>query len=117
MYPLQLLVEEDLQHALLSCSYNDGVGQSLLAAVQNAHPEMTPDCLLRLELGNLPDEDELPLMTFISTCLMEIWKKRFEKLRIRLYDIRATLEARCLLLRETRFSENIQPLINLVRLL
>ena len=111
------LVEEDLQHALLSCSYNDGVGQSLLAAVQNILPDVTPDCLLRLELGNLQEDDELSLVTVISTCLMETWKKRFEKLRIRLYDIRATLEARCLLLRETRFSENSQSLVNLVSLL
>ena len=117
MYPCNDIVEEDLQHALLSCSYNDGVGQSLLAAVQNIFPDVTPDCLLRLELGNLPEDDELALVTFISTCLMEIWKKRIEKLRIRLYDTRATLEARCLLLRETRFSETSQSLMNLVRLL
>ena len=107
-------VDEDLKHALLDCSYNDGVGQSLLGIVQGQLPHVDPDSLLQLELGHVDEEDLLSIVTLISTCLMEIWTKRLNKWRIRLYDIRATLEARCLLLRETRFSNDVNLLENLV---
>ena len=106
-------VDEDLKHALLDCSYNDGAGQSLLAAVQSHLPHVDPDNLLQLELGNVNDDDLLSIVTLISHCLREIWTKRLNKWRIRLYEIRATLEARCLLLRETRFSNNISLLVTL----
>ena len=105
---------ETLQHALLLCSYNNGAGQALLAAVQGHLEEVTPAALLRLELLHIQEEDQLSIVTFISSVLMEIWNKRFNKARIRLYEIRATLEARCQLLRETRFSGVIQTLTNLV---
>ena len=107
-------VNEDLQHALLTCSYNNGVGQTLLTATQNLIPDVSPEHLLRLELTNLPEEQEISVMIFISTFLMEIWNKRFKKARITLYDIRATLEARCLLLRETRYSHQISTLSDML---
>ena len=97
-------ITEDLQHALLYCPYNDGVGLRLLSAVEHEVPDTTPDSLLRLELKNTPDESELSTILFISTILLEIWDKRLRKSRIKLYETRATLEAKCLLLRETRFS-------------
>ena len=49
-------VKEDIQHAMLDCSYNDGAGQSLLAVVQNHLPQFSPQCLLQLELGQLQEE-------------------------------------------------------------
>ena len=87
----QVCVQGDLQHALLHCSYNDGAGQALLSAVQEHLPE--------------------------TSILMAIWDKRLSKQRITLYEIRATLEARCLLLRETRFSNHHAKLLELKNLL
>ena len=109
------LVNEDLQYALLHCQYNDGVGQSLLLALQNLSPTITPSSLLRLELDDIPEDSELSAITFISTCLMEVWTRRFNKTKIRLYEIRATLEARCILLRETRFASQLQTFVDLLR--
>ena len=99
---------EDLQHALLACPYNDGTGHSLMNAIALKVGNITPECLLRLEFSALQEEHELSAVTLISACLMEVWKKRFSRSRIRLYVIRATLEAGCLLLRETRFSDSFQ---------
>ena len=101
------LVNEDIKHALLHCQYNTGVGLSLLSAVQNLSPATTPASLLRLAFDDIPEDSELSIITFVSICLMEIWDRRFHKTKIRLYDIRATLEVRCLLLRETRFSSQL----------
>ena len=108
-------VEEDLQHALIHCNYNDGAGQSLLSVVQTHSPDVTAASLLRLELINLPEDHELPMVTLISALLLAVWDKRLAKSRISLYDIRATFEARCQLLRETRFrnqADNMKDLIN-----
>ena len=107
-------VTESLQHALLYCPYNNDVGQRLLTAVEHQVPDITPESLLRLELKNIPEDSELSTIFFISSILMEIWEKRFSKSRIRLYDIRATLEAKCLLLRETRFGGHTKALSDLL---
>ena len=107
-------VTETLQHALLHCSYNNGAGMSLVAVVQRQLPDVTPAGLLRLKLPNIQEDDELSIATLASAVLMEIWIKRLNQVRIRLYDNRATLEARCLLLRETRFSEEIETLVEML---
>ena len=103
-------IDEDLQHALLHCNYNNGVGLSLLSVAQIHIPDITAASLLRLELTSISEEYELPLATFISAALLAIWDKRYTKSRIILYDIRATLEARCQLLRETRYESKV-PII------
>ena len=107
-------VDEDLQHALLHCSYNHGVGQSLLSVAQIHIPDITAASLLRLELASISEEHELPLATFISAVLLAIWDKRYTKSRILLYDIRATLEARCQLLRETRYESTVSILSDMI---
>ena len=97
-------VEEDLDHALVQCSYNDGVGLSLVNIAGIYIPDINTSSLLRLELSNLPESQELPLVTLISTILSTIWEKRQTRARITLFDTRTTLEAKCQLLRETRLS-------------
>ena len=110
-------VQEDLQHALIHCSYNDGAGQALLSAVQVHLPETDAASLLRLELSNLEQELEYPLVLFTSSILMAIWDKRLSKTRITLYEIRTTLEASCLLLRETRFNNQVAKFVELINYL
>ena len=51
------------------------------------------------------------MMVFLTTAtLLEIWLRRLKKERITEYEIRTTLEAKCSLLRETRFVELHQSL-------
>ena len=59
-------VAEDLEHALLICNYNNGVGQALLTAV-NEYLPVSPtnsQAILRLDLPGLEEELELPIITF-----------------------------------------------------
>ena len=107
-------VEEDLQHALIQCSYNCGTGQNLLSLAQNYIPAMSAPSLLRLELVNLEDETLYSLATLISALLLFIWDKRHTRTRITLFDTRATLEARCLLLRKTRFANHAAILTEMI---
>ena len=105
---------EDLHHALITCEYNNGVGQLLLSTVHSFIPTITGPALLRLELAELQEDHELPVTLFTSSILMAIWEKRFRKCRINLYEIRATLEARCLLLRKTRLDKHVSILQTLL---
>ena len=81
--------EEDTEHAFLHCRYNSGAGQVLLNIVQRQTNNTTASSLLRLELPNLTEDDELSITTFISAFLLAIWERRNTKLRLLLYDIMA----------------------------
>ena len=98
---------EDLLHALIYCEYNQDAGNKLLSTVQQYIPAMSGPALLRLELADLPEDDEFSLTFFASSILMFIWEKRMTRSRISLFDIRATLEAKCLLLRKTRLAHHV----------
>ena len=104
---------EDVKHALLHCTYNNGAGHALSSTILRYCPSTSTDALLRLEFNDLPENLEYPVTFFTTTILLEIWEKRASKSKITFYDIRATLEARCLLLRETRFKENIKTLLEM----
>ena len=105
--PLCSNASEDLQHALIQCDYNHDVGKKLLGSIKNYIPEISGPALLRLELPNIAEDLEFSLTFFTSSILMFIWDKRMVKSRISLYDIRATLEAKCLLLRKTRLAGKV----------
>ena len=70
--------------------------------------------MLRLELTDLSEELQLPMLTFISSMLLIIWEKCLSRSRILLYDIRATLEAKSLLLRKTRFGSFAPNLVEMM---
>ena len=106
---------EDAEHALLKCSYNAGTGQALLTTLVNYVPDITNEKLLYLQFPGLTESEELPLVFFTSAILLDIWSRRMKKTKITPYDIRATLEARCLLLRETRFSGNFEVIKELLK--
>ena len=95
---------ETLQHALLTCQYNDGAGQALLTILQGAIPGLSPDDLLHLQFHSLQESQELATIFLTTALLLEIWSRRSQKKRITIFEIRSTLEARCSLLRETRYN-------------
>ena len=110
-------VAEDLEHALISCNYNNGVGLFLLRVI-NEYIPVSPtnsQALLCLDLPGLEEELELPIITFVSSILLDIWESRLSNSRITLFDTRTNLEARCSLLRETRFNEAVPKLTELIK--
>jgi hypothetical protein len=105
---------ETVQHALLTCQYNDGSGQALVSTLQRILPALTPDKLLLLQLPSLPEALEMSIVFFTAALLLEIWNRRTKKVKITLYEIRSTLEARCSLLRETRYHNIYETLKDLL---
>ena len=96
---------EDLAHAIVLCEGNDSVGHRMISCVREVAPSVTIESALRLDF-DVEEDMELPLVWLIATVSLEIWKLRVDKSRVRLYDIRAQLEAKINLLRETRFSNS-----------
>ena len=105
---------EDLAHALIHCSYNQEVGLKLLNYIQNLVPAMKDQGLLHLEITGLSSNMEFPAVFLTSSILMYIWNQRMSKVRISLFDIRTSLEAKCILLRKTRFENHATGLETLL---
>ena len=105
---------EEFIHTFFDCDYNDDVGKSLLNTVKISIPSITPQAIMHLEFTNLPADYEFPITYFTSFILMTIWEKRMSKSRILPYDIRSTLEAKCILLRKTRHREQVPILEELL---
>jgi hypothetical protein len=95
-------IVEDLQHAFFLCSFNANAGNQLLGCLTNIMPRITSSQILLLNL-DIEEADEFPVVWLIGHFLFNIWSSRLAKKRIRLYMIRADLEARASLLSETRF--------------
>ena len=108
---------ETVEHALLSCAYNAGTGQALINALQRVLPSLTADQLLLLQFDEITETQELPLVFLSTAVLMEVWNRRTKKTKVALYEIRSTMEARCSLLRETRYQNAYECLMELVQLL
>ena len=101
---MQGCVEDgSLQHELLHCSKNDGVGNLLVSRLQDCVPGLQPSGILRLEFGN-PSEDLCLAITWLTAIILRfIWKERETGSTIQAYKVRAELEQYINLLRTTRF--------------
>ena len=99
-------MEENLPHALLYCSANDGVGLKLLQYLQETRHDIQADAALRLELP-VEEDQELPLVWVTPNVLRSIWNLRQSL-------VRSKLEAEINLLRETRFNTHVPKIEEIV---
>jgi hypothetical protein len=99
-----------LEHELLYCSKNNGVGQKLLRGVQ-------PNAPLRLEHGNISPETFLPVTLVTAIILQSVWKERESKTSVRPHSVRADLEQYINLLRKTRHTTTLAMLVTMLDLL
>lgn len=94
-----------LDHELLYCRKNDGVGLKLLECLQQYNPGLQADGVLRLDHGHVDDDKSLPTTLLTGTILSILWKERQAGQSIRAYKVRAELEQSINLLRTTRFTQ------------
>ena len=95
--------EDDIIHSLIECDYNDGIGELVMRTARRFNPSLIKEALIRLDFGDLEDDQELPLITYVSTILQYIWEKRYKIMKPTIYDVWCALEAKCRLLRESSF--------------
>ena len=105
-------VKEDLLHALIRCPGNQGTGQALLHCLP-LQAGLQDHCVLKLQI-DLEDPLELPVVWFLATAWNSIWESRRLGKRPELYKVRADLEAKVSLLRETRYSEAAERIISMI---
>ena len=70
-------------------------------------PDVTLEQVLRLDFDEMTEELELPVVLLSVAFLLVIWNRRCSNSRIRTYDIRAEMESKVSLLRETRFKHHV----------
>ena len=106
-----------LQHELLDCSKNYGVGRRLVHCLQHYQPDLQPEDVLRLDLGDTADELVLPLALLTAITLSFIWKERNSGKNAIAFKVRAELEQYITLLRTTRLATPTDMLTKMVSLI
>ena len=101
-----------LQHELLHCSKNDGIGHLLVNSLQQSMPSLDPASILRLEFADQDEAKALAMTWLTAITLSYIWKERQSGSSIRSYRVRAEIEQYINLLRTTRFKTALEILIN-----
>ena len=106
---------ENLNHALVTCPANQGVGVAVLAALPtevgvDGHPALS----LQLPVA---DQLELPVVWFLSVAWSSIWEQRCTGNRPELYKVRADLEAKVSILRKTRHSAPAVEITSMINML
>ena len=107
-------IKEDQMHAFFLCTSSSSASKALLSSLSALLPNITTRQILLLDL-ELDNSLEFPVVWIIGNFLQLVWSSRVEKRQVRLYTIRADLEARASLLRETRFKihhEKIGEMLN-----
>ena len=93
---------EDLNHALVDCAANNQLGRKIFDCITPVEINVHQQALL-LQMEITPS-NELPVVWFLAVAWMNIWSTRKSTRRLEYYKVRADLEAKVSLLRETRFS-------------
>ena len=105
--------EEDILHALVRCTGNQGVGQAVLQCLPH-DAGVDEYKALRLQL-DLEESLEYPTVWFLAVAWKCIWESRMVGKRPELYKVRADLEAKVSLLRETsRLSEASEKITSMI---
>ena len=100
---------EDLQHALIHCCGNNGVGVRLVELAQVLAPGVGVDRLLHLDVV-VEEDDEFACVWWLAAGLMAIWNLRKSGKKVEQYLVRAQLEAKINLLRETKYVKAVSNL-------
>lgn len=104
-----------LDHELLLCSKNNGVGLKLISCLQQHIPGRVAEDVLRLDDGSAQEDMYLPITLLSAVILSTIWTERESNQPIRQFKIRAELEQSINLLRTTRFVNAITVLEDMSR--
>ena len=91
---------DDIPHALVHCQANEEVGTALLNCISD-YSGLNSMIVINLQMELNPGQ-ELPVVLFLSIAWQSIWTSRLKNQRPSLYKVRADLEARVNLFRETR---------------
>ena len=107
-------VAEDCPHALLSCPYNNDFNTWIIRLLSEHLPVLPLENITTLNFDLDPDL-LFPVVWLLSTALPLVWQLRQAKKTVKLFNIRADIEARVNLLRNSRLKDaatQIEELLN-----
>ena len=55
--------EDDIVYSLINCDFNEGIGDLMWRTVWRFNPRIEKKALLRLDFGEITEDQELPLTT------------------------------------------------------
>ena len=103
---MKLIISLTILIMLFLLSKEYGCWTSTPSYAQLALPHLTPEEILRLELGqDLTSQTTLAAVCLLATGLKYIWGARQDKKVAALYKMRAEIEAMVSILRKTRHRE------------
>ena len=105
----RLETPETLQHALLECPGNQGVGTVLHNGLKKYLPNLTRNMILTLNY-TVKEDLQFSMVWTTVAFLSTVWNLRTEKKKVDLIRIRAEMEASCRLLRESRLTKTTEML-------
>ena len=106
---------ETIHHALIECPFNDDVARSLIKVVKNVFADVSTNDILLFAFPDVCEDQEFEMMFLVSAFLLEIWSRRTKKEKLNIYEIRTTIEAKCNLLRETRFKQSMEQVREMLK--
>ena len=95
--------------------YNNTVNNFILEISQKTLPQCKLEDIITLNL-NLDKPKMFPLVWLLSNLFYMVWKLRYNKKTVNLFNIRAELEAKINILRKSRHSSCIDDLELLINL-
>ena len=107
---------EDLLQTFQTCSFNNSACQALVKVLMDYMPSITMKQITRLNF-DLAEDMKFSTVWFTVAFLLAIWERRASGSRIRMYEIRAEIEGKISLLRETSYSKHVGKLSCCVEIL
>ena len=103
-----------IEHSFIHCDFNDGAGMQLVNCIKTHLPGISDSAILRLELAELEEEKQFPVIILIATTLNFIWTQRMSGSKFRTYQVRSEMEQTINLLRTSRLSKESAKLEDLL---
>ena len=107
--------QDSPSHTLISCTNNQQVADWLLQILQPHVHNVSPDSLVLLDIGQVQDDLQLPVVWILAEVLGHIWSCRREKKKPQLFQTRAVLEAGIEILRKTSVSDAASKIDQIVK--
>ena len=105
---------DDLAHSFFYCPFNREFGMAIVLTLLTMDSNLTPEKLLRLDITIDDENMELPTVWYVAAKLLHIWNCRVNGRRAKLYNTRAEVESRVALLRETRFRDSADKILEIM---
>ena len=110
-------MEDDLQHAFTGCSQSEPSITWLTSVVSLMDPTISPMRMLQLQIEPSNKDNIRACVWLVSEGLSYIWAKRKSKEQINMEAFTASMDSKCILLKQSKYEADGTNLITLINTL